>query len=175
MRKKTLIILQLFFLFFATSVVLGCGTTGFASSKEGKSPMLKPESASPPAASGKGVSMRVLWTVSRYVITPDAQWQKEDADKLLFKPLDITATSITFNGKTCRDVIFKKEKTNTKEYLENILHATPQALGIEEEIIEVIKTNCALPGFDRYMRLKYGRLAICINGVFFFFEPAMNY
>jgi hypothetical protein len=137
--------------------------------------MLKPESVSSPAASDKGVSMRVLWRVSRYVIIPNAQWQKEDAHKLLSKPLDITANSITFNGKICRDVIFKKEKVNTRQYLENFFHTTPQALGIEEETIESIKTNCDLPGFDRYIRLKYGRLAICINGVFFFFEPAMNY
>jgi hypothetical protein len=104
-----------------------------------------------------------------------AVWGEEDARKLLFKPLDIDATKITFDGQTCRDVMFEREMVNVKEYLNRVYHTTPQALGIEGEVMEVVKTNCRLPGFAEYMRLRDRRLIIHLNGVFFYFEPAVNY
>jgi hypothetical protein len=122
-----------------------------------------------------GVSMRVLWTISKYKVGEKAVWGEEDARKLLFKPLDIDATKITFDGQTCRDVMFEREMVNVKEYLNRVYHTTPQALGIEGEVMEVVKTNCRLPGFAEYMRLRDRRLIIHLNGVFFYFEPAVNY
>ncbi len=122
-----------------------------------------------------GVSMRVLWTVSEYKVGEGAAWGDEEARKLLFKPLDIDAAQITFDGRTCRNVIFQREKVSAKEYLDRTYHTTPQALGIEEEAVEVIKTNCDLPGFAEYMRLKDRRLIIYLNGVFFYFKPTMTY
>lgn len=119
--------------------------------------------------------MRVLWTVSEYKIGANASWGKEEAAKLLFKPLDIDANSITFDGKKCSDVIFKKESIQTNEYLERRFHVTPQVLGIKDEVVEVIKTSCSLLGFAEYMRLRDRRLVIHINGVFFIFEPAVDY
>ncbi len=119
--------------------------------------------------------MRVLWTVSEYRLGTNAVWGNEEARKLLFKPLDIDANSITFDGKTCRNVIFKKETVKAKEYLDNLFHTTPQTLGIEDETVEVIKTDCNLPGFAEYLRLRDRRLVIHINGVFFYLEPAVNY
>ncbi len=128
-----------------------------------------------PQAMGGSVSMRVLWTVSEYRLGTNAVWGNEEARKLLFKPLDIDANSITFDGKTCRNVIFKKETVKAKEYLDNLFHTTPQTLGIEDETVEVIKTDCNLPGFAEYLRLRDRRLVIHINGVFFYLEPAVNY
>ena len=124
---------------------------------------------------GASVSTRILWTVSRYIIGEKATWSEKEARKLLFKPLDMDKNSITFDGKTCRDVIFRKETVKTKEYLDKFFHTTPQALGIIDETAEVIKTNCSLPGFGEYLRLKDRRLVIHINGIFFFMEPALNY
>jgi hypothetical protein len=94
---------------------------------------------------------------------------------MLFKPVDITATSITFDGKTCQGIIFKKEHQKAKEYLESVFHITPQTLGIAEEEVEVVKTDCNLPGFAEYLRLKDRRLVIYLNGVFFHLEPAAHY
>jgi hypothetical protein len=122
-----------------------------------------------------GVSMRVLWRVSGYKVTENGLWGEEEARELLFKPLDIDANKITFDGKTCRDIISKKEMVNAKEYLDRVYHTTPQALSIEDEEVEVVKTNCDLPGFEEYMRLRDRRLIIHLNGVFFFFKPAVNY
>jgi len=64
---------------------------------------------------------------------------------------------------------------NAKEYLARVYRTTSRALGIDEEVVEVVKTNCDLPGFAEYIRLRDRRLVIHINGVFFFFEPAVNY
>ena len=122
-----------------------------------------------------GVSMRVLWTVSGYSLGINAVWGKEEACKLLFKPVDIDANSITFDGRKCVNVTFKKETVKAKEYLDNMFHTTPQTLGIEVESVEVIRTNCELPGFAEYLRLRDRRLVIHINGVFFYLEPAVNY
>jgi hypothetical protein len=119
--------------------------------------------------------MRVLWTVSEYRLGTNAVWGNEEARKLLFQPLDIDVNYITFNGKTCRNVTFKKEQVKAKKYLAHAYKTTPKALGIEDETIEVIKTNCSLPGFAEYLRLKDRRLVIQINGVFFYLEPAVNY
>ena len=119
--------------------------------------------------------MRVLWRISGYKVGEGAVWGEKEARKLLFKPLDIDAAKITFDGKTCCNVIFQREEVKAKEYLDHAYRTTPRALGIEEERVEVVKTNCDLPGFSEYMRLRDRRLIIHLNGVFFYFEPAVNY
>jgi hypothetical protein len=167
--------IPLIFLFLMTALVMGLGTAMFSPTAEGKPPVLKTEGLPSPSAVGGGVSLRVLWTVSAYRVGGSAVWGEEEARTLLFKPLDIDATTITFDGKTCRNVIFQKETVKVKEYLDHVFHTTPQALGIEGEVVEVIKTNCDLPGFSEYLRLKDRRIVIHVNGVFFYFEPAVNY
>jgi len=119
--------------------------------------------------------MRVLWRISEYKVGEGATWGEEEARRQLFKPLDIDTNKITFDGKTCRDVIFQREKVNAKEYLEHTYRTAPQALGIEEGSLEVVKTNCDLPGLAEYMRLGDRRLIIYLKGVFFYFKPAVNY
>lgn len=141
----------------------------------GQSPISTNDEQSSQLVGSSGVSMRVLWTLSEYKVGDGAVWGEEEARKLLFKSLDIDATQITFNGQTCRDVIFQREKVNTKEYVDRAYNTIPRALGIEQETVEVVKTNCDLPGFAEYMRLKDRRLIIYLNGVFFYFEPTVNY
>jgi hypothetical protein len=165
----------LVFLILMTALVMNLGTALFAAKEEGTTPPMKTEGLPPPPHAGGGVSMRVLWTVSEYRLGESVPWGKEEAQKLLFKPLDIDATTITFAGKTCRDVTFKKETVKAKEYLDQVFHTTPQALGIEDEVVDLVKTNCDLPGFSEYLRLKHGRIVIHINGVFFYFKPFVNY
>lgn len=137
--------------------------------------MLKNEGSSLSPAEAGGVSMRALWTITAYKVVNDTLWGEKEARAMLFKPLDITANTITFDGKTCRNVSFNKETLNTKEYLASTFHTTPQTLGIAEEVVEVVKTSCDLPGFGQYLRLKDRRLVIYLNGVCFYFEPNVNY
>ncbi len=151
------------------------GTFLFVPNSEKQIPVLKNEGLSSPLVRSRGISMRVLWTVAKYKVGEGAAWGEEDARKLLFKPLDMDATKITFDGQTCRDVIFRKEMVEAKEYLANVYRTTAQALGIQEKRIEVVKTNCNLPGFAEYIRLPDRRLIVHLNGVFFYFEPAVNY
>ena len=162
---------------FSWALVWSFGIPVFASNPEGLSPLLKTEGPSSPLTVTSGVSMRVLWKISRFKVGENAVWGEEEARKLLFKPLDIDidAATITFDGHTCRDVIFKKEKVSAEEYLSHVYHMTPRALGIEDTGVEVVKTNCDLPGFAEYIRLKNRKLIIHLNGVFFYFEPAVNY
>ena len=155
--------------------VLGLGAFFFVPNLEGQSSVSNAERLSLPPTANRGVSLRVLWTVSGYKVGQDATWKEEDARKLLFKPLDVDANKITFDGQTCRDVIFEREMTTAKSYLDHAYHTTPQALGIESEVVEVVKTNCALSGFAEYMRLKDSTLIIYLNGVFFYLKPAVNY
>jgi hypothetical protein len=167
--------IPLSFLFFMTTLVIGLEMTMFATTGEGKPPAVKTEGLPSQPTVGGGVSMRVLWTVSEYRVGESAVWGEKEARTLLFKPLDMDATTITFNGKMCSDVIFKKETVKVKEYLDRVFQTTPQALGIEEGFVERVKTNCDLPGFSEYLRLKDRRIVIHINGVFFYLEPAVNY
>ena len=122
-----------------------------------------------------GQRMRVLWTVSDYHIGKNALWGRAEAESMLGKPLDMTKSTITFDGQTCEDVVFKREDVDAAQYLHKRHHTTPQALGLEGKTLKVINTTCYLPGFSEYMRLKDGRLIVPINGVLFFFKPAVNY
>jgi len=136
----------------------------------------KPNRLEYPAVVVKGgMAMRVLWTVSAYHIGKNAAWGKAEARNMLFKPLDINTSSITFDGQTCRDVTFETEIVDAAQYLVEKYQATPQSFNLEEKTLKVIKTNCCLPGFSEYMRLRDRRLIVPINGVLFVFEPAVNY
>jgi hypothetical protein len=129
----------------------------------------------PTSSGAKMDSMRVLWTVSEYRIGKGAVWGEQEARNMLFKPLDMDETSITFDRKTCSNVAFKKEMIETDDYLRKKYDTDRHFLGIEDDTLELFRTNCSLPGFAEYMRLQDSRLIICVNGVFFYFLPAVNY
>ena len=177
MTKKLFSLLACFIL---TAVLAGCGSlTGGKASEPNPNKIEPYPNDSPPsgvhvATLESGIAMRVLWTVSGYVIGKGSAWGEQDAKALLFKPLDINGTEITFDGQTCKNVNFQQETVNAAEYLSSVWQATPQTLGIEDQELQVFKTNCALPGFQEYMRLGDGQLIVPIHGVFFFFEPAVT-
>jgi hypothetical protein len=166
--------MPLSFPFFLMTLISAFGTFMFVSNIE-EHPGLKTAAQSSQLVGSGGISMRALWTVSEYKVGVGTVWGEEEARKLLFKPLDIDADKITFDAQTCHDVIFEKRMVNTKEYLDHTYRTTPRSLGIEEELVEVVKTNCNLPGFAEYMRLRDRRIVIHLNGVFFYFNPAVNY
>ena len=126
-------------------------------------------------AAREGDMMRVLWTVSGYVIGENATWGETEAQAMLFKPLDITDTEIIFDSQVCSGVNFQQETVNATEYLSDVWKITQQDLGIDFQEVQVFKTNCSLPGFQEYIRLGDRRLIVPINGVFFLLEPAVTY
>lgn len=119
--------------------------------------------------SSAGQQMRVLWTVSSYVIGPDATWTESDAQALIFKGLDINDTQIIFDGQACSGVTFQSEEINLADTL-SAWKTTPAELGITDGPARLYKTNCTLPGFAEYLRLNDRRLIVPINGVFFIFQ-----
>ena len=157
----------------SASILSACVTAALVFGTATSSP--KPEAPPLPHTVDGGVSMRVLWSISEYKVGENAVWGEEEARKLLFKPLEIDSSKITFDGRTCHDVMFEKEMVSVKEYLDRVYQMTPQSLGIEGDEVEVVKTNCTLPGFAEYMRLRDRRLIIHLKGVFFYFEPGVNY
>ena len=124
---------------------------------------------------GGGESLRVLWTVSGYKRTNAATWSEDEAKGMLFKPLDMDSSSITFDRKKCENISFERKEAQAAAYLERTYHVTPQWLDIADDVIRVVKTNCNIPGFAEYMHLKDRRVVIFINGTFFFLEPNVNY
>ncbi len=120
-------------------------------------------------------SMRVLWRVSDYRISDAAKLSEDMAKQMLFKPLDMDENSITFDGTTCGDVTFATESVAAKSYIEKTYDITVQHLGIDYEIVRVTRTDCSIPGFKQFIRLPDRRLIIWVEGVFFFFEPAVVY
>jgi hypothetical protein len=125
-------------------------------------------------AAEPGVTMRVLWTVSGYVFGKASTMADQEAKALLFKPLDINETGIIFNNGECKGVTFRRETVDAAQYLADVWQITPQTLGIDAQKMQVIRTNCDIPGFQEYMRLSDRRLIVPIKGVFFFFEPAVT-
>jgi hypothetical protein len=124
---------------------------------------------------GTGETLRVLWTVSGYKRTNAATWSEDEAKGMLFKPLDIDSSSITFDRKKCEGISFERKEVQAAEYLERTYHLTPQWLGIADDVIRVVKTNCNISGFAEYMHLKDRRVIIFINGTFLLFDPNVNY
>ena len=150
--------------------VSGCLASAGTGNSENKAP-----AESSDGNKGEGLSMRVLWTVTGYVRGKTATLTDEEARTLLFKPLDMDNSFITFNGKTCNGIKFEREQTSAEGYLTGRWYTTPQELNLSDMEITVIRTTCALPGFGEYMQLKDRRLIVPINGVFFFFDPAVSY
>jgi hypothetical protein len=130
------------------------------------------EPAKAAAASG-GVSLRPLWTISGYFIGQNSTWGEPEAKGLLFKSLDISRDSITFDGQVCKGVQFQKEMVAASDYLRKVWQVTSKDLGIEEREIQLVRTNCTITGFQEYLRLSDNRLLVSIKGVFFKFEPQL--
>jgi hypothetical protein len=124
---------------------------------------------------GSSEVVRVLWTVSDYKMTDSAVWTENKAKAMLFKPLDIDDTSITFDRKKCDNVSFETKEARASKYLDQHYNISPQWLGIADETLKVIRTTRDMPGFTEYMRLQDRRLVIFLHDVFFFLEPHVTY
>lgn len=125
-------------------------------------------------ASKRGEEIRVLWQVSGFLPGPEAAMGRAEAEEMRGRPLDIGQDRIVFGRQVCRGVSFKSTKERLHDYLERVYKVTPGELGVADEVITVITTNCSLPGFQEYVRLGDRRLMICVKGVFFFLEPEIS-
>ncbi|GAB4335388.1 MAG: hypothetical protein Kow0089_05060 [Desulfobulbaceae bacterium] len=101
--------------------------------------------------------------------------EEDEARSLLFKPLDISGSSITFAGRTCRNVVFAEKEVRAAPWFHERLGLDPAELEIEGPTVRVVTTNCELEGFGEYLRLPDRRLLVKRGGVLLFFEPWVNY
>jgi hypothetical protein len=120
-------------------------------------------------------SMRVLWTVTDYRHGPDSAMSDEEARFYLFSPLDMDSSSITFSNQTCHGISIEKNISLLSQYLDDHFGLKPAELNLADQDVRVINTDCHLPGFSSFIRLKDRRLMVNIMGVFFFFEPNITY
>ncbi|HOI93578.1 MAG TPA: hypothetical protein PK250_02620 [Syntrophobacter fumaroxidans] len=125
--------------------------------------------------SGGGEEIRVLWRVSGFVSGPGASMDRAEAEAMLAKSLDIRGDRIVFDGKACEGIRFSRTKEKLSAYLGRVYNVAPKDLELTDQLIELIRTDCSLPGFQEYMRLGDRRLVIQVRGVFFFFQPKVTY
>lgn len=126
-----------------------------------------------PCTGARGESLRVLWTVSGYLLGKEFKGNEQEVKAYLFQPLDITSTAINFNGRVCNNVHFDTETVAAAEYLWKRWQVLPEELGITDRTVQVVRTNCDIPFFSEYLRLKGSRLVCYSNGAFIYFEPAV--
>lgn len=122
-------------------------------------------------------TLRVLWTVSDFVIVDEETEEKrQEALKYLFSELDIDDDEICFNGQVCKGVRFEEEIVNIGNYLDEFWGVNSQMLGLLNNLdTRIITTNCPMFGFRSYMHLEDGRLIVPFEGVFYFFDPNVDY
>ena len=118
--------------------------------------------------------MRALWSVSGYHLGQGAGISEQEAQRYLFKALDLTQGEIIFDGRSCQAGELQRRKVDPARFLPLAWRVTPEELGIAEREIEVVSTDCALPGFREYLRLQGNRLVIRVEGVFYFLDPVWN-
>lgn len=152
----------------------GCISLFNAESAAGQPQIPGTEADSSEAQAG-AVSLRALWSVSRYVIGKRSAVSEQQARSYLFQALDMTPSEISFDGRSCRGVHFRRETVAAASYLGQAWQVTPEELGIEEREVELVQTDCTLPGFRQYLRLRGNRLVIEVDGILLFFEPVVTH
>lgn len=126
----------------------------------------------PIVPSGRVDTIGASWTASSYVLESGTTVTDAQAQALLDKPLQITTTALTFDGQTCQSLNLQSETVRTADFVPASWRTSGEVLGIDDEEILVLRTNCSVPGFGEYVRLQDDRLVVKMPGVFVFFTPA---
>lgn len=124
-----------------------------------------------PSLGGFSSRDTIHWVATRYVLGQVAGMDETEARAVLSQAVEILPTEIRFQGKTCSNLITRSETFNATDYLVGMWQTTPQQLGIQKNDLQVITTNCDIPGFQEYVLLDGGQLGIWLDGVFFVFDP----
>jgi len=122
----------------------------------------------------ESASMRVLWTISNLILLPTAEISADQAGQMLFTPLDMTATSITFDHQTCNDVIFERREVDLSSATSFLTAAARKELAVTDDEAVLVETSCHIHGFKTFLRLPDNRLLVKMHGVLFVFQPNIN-
>lgn len=115
---------------------------------------------------GLAASQSTLWRVQRVVLAPDATLSQDEAASWLDKPVRITQTSISFEGRTCR---VTPQITRVQAGVFLAAHQmTPQELDIRDGTLDLVETGCDIPAFETMLALPEGHFVALYQGAFIF-------
>ncbi len=135
-------------------------------------PTSAPIPTATPAASMPSGAPVGKWQITRYAFAPVAAMNKTQADTWLNKTADITANSITFDGKACMVSPFKRSSVSANDYLLAEFKTPPASIGITQEKFDLIQAGCAGSPFNQFIQLNATTLVAFWDGAFFFLAPA---
>jgi hypothetical protein len=98
--------------------------------------------------------------------TTEAQANAQISKKAIFAP-----TSITFGDQSCDNLSYTARYVNPADYLLQTYQAPPETIYLGQENMDIITTNCTIPGFSDIIRLSTihnTTLIINQDGVFYF-------
>jgi hypothetical protein len=108
-----------------------------------------------------------LWRVATNFPGPVSAMSAEQIDALSKETLDIRADQITFQGQSCPVSSFSIESKDGAQYFQDMYKTDAQLLTVGTAPIEVIKTDCTLPGLSEFVRTANDDLIVNVDGVFF--------
>lgn len=112
------------------------------------------------------------WQITRYGFASISAMDKAQADTWLNKIADISVTNIAFDGKTCQVTSTGRSTSTTSDYFLVGFKTNPANIGVTQDKLDVIKTNCTGTPFEQFGQLDSATIVIAWNGVFFFMTPA---
>ncbi|MCI5145119.1 MAG: hypothetical protein D3923_06210 [Candidatus Electrothrix sp. AR3] len=122
-----------------------------------------------------GKTLKALWSITSFYFGNNPEWSEEEAKKMLFKPLFIDSSSIIFDKRSCQDIVSQTSSVDAAKYFSTKYKTMPDVISYEHDTLKVVKTNCHLEGFSEYMRLRDRRVVIHLHGIYFIFDPIVNY
>lgn len=111
-----------------------------------------------------------VWRVQEVFLGPEAEMTQQQASDWLDKRVRITQTAISFEGSTCR-VTPEITRVQAGIFLA-AQQITPQELGIEDGLVELVETGCDIPGLRTLLALADGRFVSFYKGAYIFLQKA---
>jgi hypothetical protein len=108
-----------------------------------------------------------IWKSSGNIPGPVSAMSAADIDAIMQKTTDIRQDKIDFAGQTCPVTHYTITSQDSASYFQDSYKTSLQQIGIDYPTIEVIKTDCTLPGFGEFVRTPENTLLVDIDGVFF--------
>lgn len=121
------------------------------------------------AAAEKGLAGS-QWQVTAYEFGPNPGLGRAVADIWLGKAARFEEGALEFEDKVCSYRPVPKE-VNAAEYFLAQYKIKPEALGLTEPKILLLRSECDIPGFEALFSLPDGRLLFQREGVFFYLSP----
>lgn len=111
------------------------------------------------------------WQLYSYAYGPVHAVTEEQANAKISQKAIFTPTTITFGDQSCDSVTYTARFVSPADYLQQTYQAPPETIYLGQENMDIITTNCPIPGFSDIIRLTtiYNTtLIINQDGVFYF-------